>query len=45
MTQPTWTTPAGKIASVNEREAFSKQLKATLSGQANQQTILSLIHI
>ena len=29
MTQPTWTTEAGKIATINEREAFSKTLEAT----------------
>ena len=33
MTQPTWTTPAGKLASVNEREAYTKTLEATVTGQ------------
>ena len=33
MTQPTWTTPAGKLASVNEREAFTQTLEATATGQ------------
>ena len=33
MTQPTWTTPAGKLASVNERESYTKTLQAAVEGQ------------
>jgi hypothetical protein len=32
MTQPTWTTPAGKLASINERESYTKTLEASTVG-------------
>jgi hypothetical protein len=41
MTQPVWTTAKGSLGSINEREAFSKTLVATVDGQINMPNLRS----